>query len=146
METPIRYKLLTPGAVPPVKMSPGASGWDLHYTGPDVRLWAGSIVRAPTGLAFDIPRGWEGQIRARSSMAERGVFVPNSPGTIDSDYRGEVCILLMMLMNMGEPYLIKGGQRIAQLVFARVETGVLCCTTELSVSNRGAGGFGSTGL
>lgn len=101
--------------------------------------------RIPTGLAMAIPPGWEGQVRPRSGLAAKhGVTCLNSPGTIDADYRGEVCVLLI---NLGsEPFVIERGMRIAQLVFARVEHAEWQEVETLATTVRGAGGFGSTGL
>lgn len=98
-----------------------------------------------TGLAIELPPGVEGQVRPRSGLAlKHGLTMPNAPGTIDSDYRGE---LKVILQNGGtEPVTIARGDRIAQVVFARYETPDLIDATELAESSRGAGGFGSTGL
>jgi dUTP pyrophosphatase len=98
----------------------------------------------PTGLALELPPGTEGQVRPRSGLAaQHGVTVLNAPGTIDADYRGEVKVLLV---NLGpEPFAVTRGVRIAQLVIARVARARLIETTELAVTTRGAGGFGSTG-
>ena len=97
-----------------------------------------------TGLAIELPPGIEGQVRPRSGLALRhGLTMPNAPGTIDSDYRGE---LKVILQNSGtEPVTIARGDRIAQVVFARYEAPELVDATELEESVRGAGGFGSTG-
>lgn len=99
----------------------------------------------PTGLELEIPVGWEGQVRPRSGLALRyGITVLNSPGTIDSDYRGEVGVILI---NHGrESFTLKRGDRIAQLVIASVEPVVWEEAGELSQSDRGDGGFGSTGV
>ena len=109
----------------------------------------GSLERAaiPTGLALEIPRGFEGQIRPRSGLAlKHGITCLNTPGTIDSDYRGEVQVILA---NLGkEPFTIKRGDRIAQLVIASVIQAELVEVAEgeaLEETKRGAGGFGSTG-
>ena len=98
-----------------------------------------------TGLAIELPPGIEGQVRPRSGLALRhGLTMPNAPGTIDSDYRGE---LKVILQNGGtEPVTIARGDRIAQVVFARYETPDLVDATELAESARGGGGFGSTGV
>ena len=98
-----------------------------------------------TGIAVAIPPGFEGQIRPRSGLAvKRGVTVLNSPGTIDSDYRGEVKVLLI---NLGsEPFVIKRGDRIAQIVFAPVARAGLQQVDDLDATARGAAGFGSTGV
>lgn len=98
----------------------------------------------PTGLYLEIPRGYEVQVRPRSGLAaKKGVTVLNSPGTIDSDYRGEVCVILVNLSN--EPFTIERGERIAQLVLARYEQIEWEEVGQLSSSGRGEGGFGSTG-
>jgi dUTP pyrophosphatase len=98
----------------------------------------------PTGLFLEIPDGFEVQIRPRSGLAfKHGITVLNSPGTIDADYRGEVGVLLVNLSN--EPFEIQHGERIAQMVVASCTQAVLIETTELSTTNRGTGGFGSTG-
>lgn len=124
----------------------GAAGMDLHaaLTAP-VTLSPLGRVKVPTGLAFAIPRGLEGQVRPRSGLAAKhGVTVLNSPGTIDSDYRGEVAVVLV---NLGsEPVTIAPLDRIAQIVFARHETVVLDEVETLDETERGAGGYGSTGM
>ena len=99
----------------------------------------------PTGLFLEIPAGYEVQVRPRSGLAaKRGVTVLNAPGTIDADYRGEVCVILV---NLGpEPFVIEQGERIAQLVLARHEVIEWEETAKLADSERGAGGFGSTGV
>ena len=99
----------------------------------------------PTGLFLEIPAGYEVQVRPRSGLAaKRGVTVLNAPGTIDADYRGEVCVILV---NLGtEPFTIERGERIAQLILARHETIEWEECAELAGSERGAGGFGSTGV
>lgn len=99
----------------------------------------------PTGIALEIPKGYEAQVRPRSGLAFRhGLGLLNAPGTIDSDYRGEVCVILM---NWGtEPFVIHHGDRIAQLVFSRVEPVRLQWTRKLQKTVRGSGGFGHTGI
>ena len=98
----------------------------------------------PTGLYLEIPEGYEVQVRPRSGLAaKRGITVLNAPGTIDSDYRGEVCVILVNLSN--EDFTVERGERIAQLVLARHETIEWVPSEELSESGRGEGGFGSTG-
>lgn len=97
-----------------------------------------------TGLFIEIPEGYEAQVRPRSGLAfKHGVSVLNSPGTIDADYRGEIGVILVNLSN--EIFVIEDGERIAQLVFAKVEQVEWILETSLSETNRGAGGFGSTG-
>ncbi len=98
----------------------------------------------PTGLFIELPPGFEAQIRPRSGLAfKHGLTVLNSPGTVDSDYRGEIKVLLVNLSH--EPFLINPGERIAQMVVARHERVEWESTTELADSERGAGGYGSTG-
>jgi len=99
----------------------------------------------PTGIYIELPEGFEAQIRPRSGLAlKHGISVLNSPGTIDADYRGEVGVILVNLSN--ETAIIEDGDRIAQIVFAKVEKVNLAVSETLSSSQRGGGGFGSTGL
>ncbi|MCR4614208.1 MAG: dUTP diphosphatase [Bacteroidaceae bacterium] len=99
----------------------------------------------PTGLFIALPKGYEAQIRPRSGLAiKRGVTVLNSPGTIDADYRGEVCVILINLSQ--EPFVINDGERIAQLVIARHEQAQWLPVDMLDETERGAGGFGHTGV
>ncbi|WP_242345734.1 dUTP diphosphatase [Anaeromyxobacter terrae] len=121
----------------------GAAGLDLRADEP-VTLAPGERRLVPTGLALEIPPGHEGQVRPRSGLAVRhGVGMVNAPGTIDSDYRGEVGVLLV---NHGQaPVSFARGDRIAQLVIAPVVRAELVAAGELSGSGRGDGGFGSTG-
>jgi dUTP pyrophosphatase len=101
-------------------------------------------VLVPTGLFMEIPQGYEAQVRPRSGMAlKHGLTVLNSPGTIDADYRGEVQVLLVNLSD--KPFVIENGERIAQIVFAKHEQAELKEVTMLSTTDRGSGGFGSTG-
>ncbi|TVR69834.1 MAG: dUTP diphosphatase [Spirochaetaceae bacterium] len=126
--------------------SAGAAGADLRarLEGPVV-LQPGERVMIGTGVRLEIPLGYEGQVRPRSGLAVRqGITVLNSPGTIDSDYRGEVRV---PLINLGsEPVTIEPRMRIAQLVITPVPTIVFVPETEISRTDRGDGGFGSTGL
>ncbi|HXI59277.1 MAG TPA: dUTP diphosphatase [Polyangia bacterium] len=126
-------------------MSAGAAGMDLASAaeGPVV-LEPGARLGVPTGLALEIPAGFEGQVRPRSGLALRvGVTIVNAPGTIDSDYRGE---LVVLLVNLGrEPHVINPGDRIAQLVIAPVTQVEVAEVQELSTTVRGSGGFGHTG-
>jgi dUTP pyrophosphatase len=141
----VRFRKLRPGAATPRYMSAEAAGMDLSSAadGP-VRVDPGARVGVPTGLALEIPAGFEGQVRPRSGLAIRhGVTVVNAPGTIDSDYRGEIVVLLV---NLGaEPYTIAPGDRVAQLVIAPVTRCVLEEVAELDETGRGDGGFGHTG-
>ncbi len=109
-----------------------------------VRLQPGQRALIPTGLFLELPEGTEAQVRPRSGLAyKHGLTVLNSPGTIDADYRGEIGVLLI---NHGqEPFEVKDGERIAQLVVARYERVSFTTTADLRASERGAGGFGHTG-
>ena len=129
----------------PSRRTSGSAGFDLASAEPDFVLAPGERRLVRTGLALEIPPGIEGQVRPRSGLALRhGLTMPNAPGTIDSDYRGEVGVILQ---NSGtEPVTIVRGDRIAQLVFARYETPALEDVEVLEASTRGAGGFGSTGV
>ena len=128
--------------------SRGAAGMDLLAAvaaNKPLRLRPGARILVPTGLILELPRGLEAQVRPRSGLALRhGVTVLNSPGTIDCDFRGEVQVLLV---NLGEaPFAIARGARIAQLVFQRCVAGKLVEVGRVAATQRGAGGFGSTGM
>ena len=98
----------------------------------------------PTGLYMEIPEGFEGQVRPRSGLAlKSGITVLNTPGTIDADYRGQVCVILINLSD--KPFVIHSGDRIAQLIIARCEQVETVAVESLSVTERGEGGFGHTG-
>ena len=148
---PVRLRRLPhhdPALPPPVYATEGAAGADLTACLPDrgaVILGPGERKVIPTGLALELPEGWEGQVRPRSGLALRlGVTVANAPGTIDSDYRGELGVLLV---NLGaEPAEIRHGDRVAQLVLAPVARAEWLEAEDLAPSARGAGGFGSTGV
>ena len=130
----------------PAYATAGAAGADLHAAVSEPLVLAPGERRAvPTGLVLEIPPGYEAQVRPRSGLALRhGVTVANAPGTVDSDYRGEVRVLLV---NLGaEPFTVARGDRIAQLVVAPVTRAEFAEAVELSGSRRGAGGFGSTGV
>jgi deoxyuridine 5'-triphosphate nucleotidohydrolase len=129
----------------PLYASDGAAGCDLHAAvDRPLRLAPGERAAVPTGLVFAIPEGFEGQVRARSGLALRhGIACVNAPGTIDSDYRGEVKVILGNLG--GEPFEIARGDRIAQIVFAPVARAEIQRAERLPESARGSGGFGSTG-
>ncbi len=141
----VRFRKLKPNAVTPRYMSEHAAGLDLASASDEpIHIEPGARLGVPTGLALEIPVGFEGQVRPRSGLALRaGVTVLNAPGTIDADYRGEVVVLLV---NLGSgTYTINSGDRIAQLVIAPVTRGEFEETTELSTTDRGDGGFGHTG-
>ena len=129
----------------PSYVSEGASGMDIRAAvKAPVELKPGEIQLIPTGLAISIPPGFEAQIRPRSGLALRhGIGMVNSPGTIDSDYRGEIGIILI---NWGEaPYVVRNGDRIAQMVISRTYRAEIVVADELDSTERGAGGFGHTG-
>lgn len=129
----------------PTRATAGAAGFDLHAAVSDVEVLApGERCLVPTGFAIAVPAGFEAQLRPRSGLALRhGVMLPNAPGTIDSDYRGEVQVILW---NAGSaPFEIKRGDRIAQLVIAPVLEARFLEVAELEATDRGAGGFGHTG-
>ena len=130
----------------PAYETEGAAGLDLRAALEEpVVLAAGGRMLVPTGLALELPDGFEGQVRPRSGLAVRhGVTVLNAPGTIDCDYRGEIKV---PLINHGqEPFRIQRGDRIAQLVIAPVTRVSLVEVPQLDATERGAGGFGSTGI
>lgn len=124
----------------------GAAGMDIRAAiNETIVLAPGERIAVPTGIAIALPHGFECQVRPRSGLAlKNGIAVLNSPGTIDEDYRGEVQVIVI---NLGsEPFAIERGLRIAQLVFARYARVSLETVDQLDESERGAGGFGSTGL
>jgi dUTP pyrophosphatase len=129
----------------PRYMSAGAAGADLHANVVEpLIVKMGDVVRIPTGLSFEIPTGFEGQVRARSGLAyEKGFALVNAPGTIDADYRGEVQVIATCLSST--PLVIRRGMRIAQIVFCPVARAEFEPRDELGTTDRGAGGFGSTG-
>ncbi|MFC5345834.1 dUTP diphosphatase [Brevundimonas staleyi] len=135
------------GLALPAYETPGSAGMDLRAAVPEdapITLEPGQRVLVPTGLKIALEQGWEAQIRPRSGLAlKHGISAPNTPGTIDSDYRGEVGVILI---NLGqEPFVIKRGERIAQMVIAAVAQATVAEVDTLDDTARGAGGFGSTG-
>ena len=144
----LRFKALPHGeGLPlPAYQSASAAGLDLAAAVQEsLTLAPGSRALIPTGLMMELPSGFEGQVRPRSGLAvKHGVTVLNAPGTIDADYRGEIQVLLI---NLGqEDFTVERGMRIAQLVIAPVEQAQISWAEELSATQRGAGGFGSSGL
>lgn len=144
----IPVRRLSDRAQLPRQMTAGAAGYDLYAClAEDARLEIppGGRLAVPTGIAMAIPIGHEGQVRPRSGLAARhGVTVLNAPGTIDADYRGEIRVLLI---NHGQAaFAIEHGDRVAQLVLARVTTAQLSEVESLPSTDRGEGGFGSTGV
>ena len=128
----------------PTRQTPGSAGYDVCSAEPDFLLQPRERRLVRTGLALAIPPGFECQVRPRSGLAlKHGVTLPNTPATIDSDYRGE---LMIPVINLGDDGVaITRGMRIAQLIFARVPDVELRTVDELPASARGDGGFGSTG-
>jgi len=134
------------GAVMPVYKTNGAAGADVcAFIDSPVTIKPGKFAMIPTGLFFEIPYGYEIQVRPRSGLAAKnGVTVLNTPGTIDSDYRGE---LKVILINLGEQdFVVNKGDRIAQIIVSPVTTADFTITDSLSDTQRGEKGFGSTGV
>ncbi len=134
-----------PNARMPTKGSSHAAGWDL-YCLEDTTVNFRSSVKLRTGLRVAIPEGFEGQVRARSSLGSKGLILPHSIGTIDADYRGELFVL-MTWIGEGDSYEVKSGERIAQLVISPIPDVLFSEVEEadLGETERGEGGFGSTG-
>lgn len=134
------------GARTPEYKTSGAAGADVcAFLDSPITLDAHASAVIPTGLFFEIPEGFEIQVRPRSGLAAKnGVTVLNAPGTIDSDYRGELCVILINHSNI--PFTINNGDRIAQIVVASVVQANFVASENLSETSRGAGGFGSTGV
>ena len=140
----LRVRRLDPDAKLPSRAYSGDAGLDLHALDPVV-LGPGERASVRTGLAVEIPPGQAGLVLPRSGLAARhGVALVNAPGLIDAGYRGEVKVLLLNT-DRSEPVLLEAGDRIAQLVLVKVETPVLIEVDELAPSDRGGGGFGSSG-
>ena len=129
----------------PSYQTSGSSGMDLRAFIPSqITLHPGDRLLVPTGIFLEIPEQYEAQIRSRSGLAlKKGITVLNSPGTIDADYRGEIGVILVNLSN--QDFIVKPGERVAQLVIAKYEQIKWKITQELSNTIRGDGGFGSTG-
>ena len=134
------------GVMLPEYQSSGSAGLDVRaHISEDILLKSHGIILIPTGLYLEIPEGYEVQVRSRSGLAyKNGIIVLNSPGTIDSDYRGEVKVILMNLSD--KDFVIHNNDRIAQLVAARTEMVSFVASDSLSDTERGDGGFGSTGV
>lgn len=144
----------------PARASAQAAGWDCVAAIDDlIEMWPGRLVKVPLGFALGLPEGWEAQMRPRSGLASEGIIMPNSPGTVDADYRGEVSALLYYLPMSDKPspkhpvtidaspIYIRPGFRICQMVIATVPdvSWKHVARAELSKTERGDGGFGSTG-
>jgi len=143
----VLFKRLRPSDLPlPAYASPASAGMDLRAClDKPLVLGRGEIRLVPTGLAAALPPGFEGQIRPRSGLAlKHGIGLVNAPGTIDEDYRGEISVILI---NWGpEPFTIRHGDRIAQMVVTRVWRADCVEVRELEATVRGTGGFGHTGV
>jgi len=142
----LRVRKKDPRAELPSYESSGAAGMDIRaFIDREITIAPLERARVPTGLFMELPSGYEAQIRPRSGLASRsGVTVGNAPGTIDSDYRGEVEVLLINFGN--EPFTVKNGDRIAQMVISPVIRALVSEVDILSETERGTGGFGSTGI
>lgn len=140
----VAIKIISEQAVIPKRATEHSSGYDL-YSADDVIIQPGKTKLIKTGIKIKVPNGYEMQIRTRSGIAiQYGVMVLNSPGTIDADYTGEIGIILA---NFGEsPFIVNIGDRIAQGVVSKVEKINFILVDELPISDRGSGGFGSTGI
>ena len=134
---------LEPGAVAPSYQTDGSAGMDLRSI-EDAELTPGERKLVRTGIRIEIPEGYEGQVRPRSGLALRhGISMVNTPGTIDSDYRGEIAVILI---NLGQDVVkLEKGERIAQLVICPVSRAEIEVASTLESTQRGEGGFGSTG-
>ena len=141
----IKIKKLSDNAVIPQYMTEYSAGMDIYAcTKEEIILKPMSRKLIPTGIALSIPTGYEAQIRPRSGLAiKNGITLLNSPGTIDADYRGEIKIILINLSN--DDFTINNGDRIAQMVINKTEKITFEITNNLDETNRGEGGFGSTG-
>ena len=140
----VRFKRLGPDAVLPAYAHPGDAGMDIRSVD-DLEIAPGARALVHTGLVMMLPPGWEAQVRPRSGLAlKHGVTVLNTPGTIDAGYRGEVGVILA---NLGDaPFAVRKGDRIAQVVVAPVTTAAIEETDVVDDTDRGGGGFGSTGV
>jgi dUTP pyrophosphatase len=139
----VKFKKLHADAQIPKYQTAGAAGLDLVACNDDVvTIFPDAVVAIPVGLAIELPKGFEAQVRPRSGLSLKGVAVANSPGTIDEDFRGEICVIIR---NHGKTFIVRKGDRIAQLVIARAVQAEVVEMSELSDTVRGAAGFGSTG-
>ena len=143
--TKIQIKKLSNDVLTPKYETAGSSGMDLAaYIEKDLIINPGNKALVPTGFSLSVPRGFEIQIRPRSGLAaKKGITVLNTPGTIDSDYRGEIKVILINLSK--DKFIIKNGERIAQMVVCPVEQVTVEEVEKLSDTDRGKDGFGSTG-
>lgn len=142
----MKVKIRTaPGVSLPKRATEGAAGYDICAHSTYIVIEPGERASIPTGIFLEIPPGYEGQVRSRSGLAlKRGIIVANAPGTVDSDFRGELRVIL--LNTTRGHFAVRKGERIAQLVFAKVEHPTFEQVEELSTTERGNNGFGSTGI
>lgn len=144
MSIKIKFQKIKENVIIPHYEHPGDSGMDI-YSCEDNLLLPGERKLISTGLKVEIPEGYEMQIRSKSGLAiNSGISTLNSPGTVDSGYRGEICVIL--INHSKEDFQVKKGQKIAQAVISKVEQADIETSEELSETSRGEGGFGSTGL
>lgn len=141
----VKIKRIHPDAQLPAYQTSHSAGADVYAClDEDMVLKPMEIKLVPSGFCMEIPEGYEAQIRPRSGLGAKGISIPNAPGTIDSDYRGEVKIILINLSR--EEFVIRHHDRIAQMVLAKVEQSRFEIVSDLSETRRGEGGFGSTGV
>ncbi|MSR18938.1 MAG: dUTP diphosphatase [Phycisphaerales bacterium] len=145
MSITIRFQRLSPLATIPSYQSANAAGMDLHAAIPaTINIGPGEILLIPCGFAMALPHGFEAQVRPRSGLATKyGISMPNTPGTVDADYRGEMKVPL--INHSRSSFAIEPNMRVAQMVIARVEHAVIEESASLEETARGGGGFGSTG-
>lgn len=143
----VKFKKLNENAIIPQYKTSGSAGFDLNVllNNETEIIKKGEIKLLKTGLAIALPDGYEAQIRSRSGLSlKNGIIVLNAPGTVDSDYRGEVCLIIM---NCGsEDYIIENGARMAQMIIAKYEKAEIEIVNDLDSTERGDKGFGSTGV
>lgn len=142
----LKVKVLKSNSILPEYQTTHSAGLDLYAClDEDVIIMPGEIKLIPTGISIELPDGYEAQVRPRSGLASKfGITILNTPGTVDPDYRGEVMVILV---NFGkEPFVVKNGMRIAQMVISKFERVSIKVVEELTTTSRGDGGFGSTGL
>jgi dUTP pyrophosphatase len=145
MSAPLRVRLIDPRAIVPTRAYPDDAGLDLHSVEEGI-LPPGHRASVGTGISLEIPFGCAGLVLPRSGLAERhGIALVNSPGLIDAGYRGEIRVLLLNT-DPEQPFTVSVGDRIAQLVLVAVETSPVIEVEELTISERGVGGFGSSGM
>jgi len=140
----VKIKKLREDAILPHYAHDGDAGMDV-YSVVDEILYPYDRKLIPTGLSFEIPKGYEIQVRPKSGLAlKHGITIPNTPGTLDSGYRGELGVIMLNVSR--RPYEVKKGQKIAQIILSKYESAEIELVNELTDTTRGQGGFGSTGL